>query len=158
MGLEIERKFLIATDEWKVQVTSSSRMVQGYIAETGSCSVRVRIAGEAATLNFKGLTIGRQRAEFEYPVPVADAREMIERFCGDRLIEKTRHHVQVGGHVWEVDVFAGANEGLVVAEVELGSVDETIESPPWAGREVTDDPRYYNIRLVDHPWQDWGDE
>ena len=83
---------------------------------------------------------------------------MIERFCGDRLIEKTRHHVPVGDHVWEVDVFAGANEGLVVAEVELGSIDETIASPPWAGREVTDDPRYYNIRLVDHPWQEWGDE
>lgn len=158
MGLEIERKFLIATDEWRGQATSSARILQGYISETGSCSVRVRIAGGVATLNFKGLTIGRQRSEFEYPVPVVDAREMIERFCGDRLIEKTRHHVPVGDHVWEVDVFAGANEGLVVAEVELGSIDETIASPPWAGREVTDDPRYYNIRLVDHPWQEWGDE
>ena len=111
MGLEIERKFLIASDEWRSQATSSVEIVQGYIAETGSCSVRVRIAGEVATLNFKGLTIGRQRAEFEYPLPVEDARSMMEQFCEERMISKTRHHVPVDGHIWEVDEFEGINEG-----------------------------------------------
>lgn len=158
MGLEIERKFLVATDAWRDRVTASVRMEQGYIAETGSCSVRVRIAGNDASLNFKGLTIGRQRAEFEYPVPVEDAREMMSQFCPDSMISKVRHHVPVGDHVWEVDEFEGVNEGLIVAEVELGAVDEAFQRPDWAGEEVTDDVRYYNIRLVDHPWPEWRDE
>jgi adenylate cyclase len=157
MALEIERKFLVATDAWRDAVTSSVSIVQGYIAETDSCSARVRIQGEFGSLNFKGLTIGSMRDEFEFPIPVDEAREMMARFCGSRTIEKVRHHVTVDGHVWEVDEFGGANAGLVVAEVELGSLDETPTIPPWAGEEVTDDVRYYNIRLVEHPWTEWGD-
>lgn len=158
MGIEIERKFLVATKSWRDEVEASVAMVQGYLAETDSCSVRVRIAGESATLNFKGMTFGSSRHEFEYPIPVAEAREMLERFCGERIIEKVRHHVRDGDYLWEVDEFGGANRGLVVAEVELASEDDSLSPPPWVGREVTDDPRYYNIRLVDRPYMEWPDD
>ena len=131
MGVEIERKFLLCSDGWRREVVASADLVQGYLARTERCSIRVRIADEEATLNFKGLTVGMRRSEYEYPVPLADAREMI-------------------------DEFHGANAGLVVAELELESLDETFERPAWLGREVTDETRYYNIALLERPFREWN--
>ncbi len=155
MAIEIERKFLVNGDAWQAQVESSVAMIQGYLAETESCSVRVRLAGDAASLNFKGLTIGARRTEFEYPVPAEDAEQMLDLYCGTRLIEKTRHYLRFHDRTWEIDEFSGANTGLVVAEVELDSEEQEFARPEWLGREVTQEPRYYNIRLVEHPYSEW---
>lgn len=157
MAVEIERKFLVNCDVWRGQVESSVAMVQGYLAETDSCSIRVRLSGDTASLNFKGLTIGARRTEFEYPVPPEDARQMLDLYCGTRLIEKTRHYLRLSDWTWEIDEFNGANAGLVVAEVELDSEDDDFARPEWLGREVTSDPRYYNIRLVECPYSEWKD-
>ena len=155
MAIEIERKFLVNGDAWQAQVESSVAMIQGYLAETESCSVRVRLAGDAASLNFKGLTIGARRTEFEYPLPTEDAEQMLDLYCGTRLIEKTRHYLRIRDCIWEIDEFSGANAGLVVAEVELDSEEQEFARPEWLGREVTHEPRYYNIRLVEHPYSEW---
>jgi len=155
MGIEVERKFLVLSDAWRGQAESCVPVLQGYLAETAVCSIRVRVAGDRAWLNFKGLTIGARRTEFEYPIPVEEALQMLDLYCEGRLIEKTRHLVPYAGHVWEIDEFHGANAGLVVAEIELANEDEAYARPEWMGREVTDDPSYYNIRLVEHPWEEW---
>jgi adenylate cyclase len=157
MGIEVERKFLLRDEGWRGEIVRSQPMVQGYVALTERCSVRVRIAGEQATLNFKGLTIGVRRSEFEYGIPLADARAMIEEYCGDEHIEKVRHLVDHEGHRWEIDEFAGANAGLVVAELELEHEDEPYARPAWLGEEVTGDVRYYNIALVERPYGTWAD-
>jgi adenylate cyclase len=154
LGIEIERKFLLAGDGWRASVERSLRMVQGYLGGD-RCSVRVRIEGAEARLNIKSRTLGAVRTEYEYPLPVADAEDMLARFCPER-VEKIRHYVQHGGRLWEIDEFAGRNAGLVVAELELGAVDEAYERPAWLGREVTDDPRYYNTALATTPWSVWG--
>lgn len=158
MGVEIERKFLLATDDWRGAVTRVEPMVQGYLAESAGCSVRVRVAGETATLNLKGITIGASRSEFEYPLPLADGRFMLEHYCAGRTVEKRRHHLEHDGHHWEIDEFLGANAGLLVAEIELESEDQAFHRPPWLGAEVTGDPRYYNLMLVDQPYTSWGDD
>jgi adenylate cyclase len=154
MGIEIERKFLLDGDGWRASTQRSLRMVQGYLGGE-LCSVRVRIEGAEARLNIKSRTLGAVRAEYEYPLPVADAEDMLARFCPER-VEKTRHYVPFGGRLWEIDEFAGRNAGLVVAELELAAVDEIFDRPSWLGREVTDDPRYYNTALATRPWIDWG--
>ena len=158
MGVEIERKFLVADDSWRTEVVRSTELRQGYLALTERCSVRVRIAGDKANLNFKGLTVGIRRSEFEYPVPLEDAEAMLEEYCGADVIEKQRHLVDHAGHRWEVDEFAGENAGLVVAELELDSEDEAFEPPAWLGEEVTGDVRYYNVALVQNPYGSWADE
>ncbi len=158
MGVEIERKFLVAGDGWRQEVVSSKTLRQGYLALTERCSVRVRIAGDDANLNFKGLTIGIRRSEFEYPIPLADAEAMLEDYCGANVIDKRRHLVDHAGHRGEIDEFAGENAGLVVAELELESEDEAFERPDWLGEEVTGDIRYYNVALVQHPYRSWPDE
>ena len=158
MGIEIERKFLVDSVRWRDEISETHQIIQGYLALTESCSVRVRISNDHATLNFKGLTIGIRRSEFEYPIPLDDARAMLGEYCGDSVIEKQRHIVEHAGHRWEVDEFAGRNEGLVVAELELKDEDERFDSPVWLGREVTGDVRYYNIALVEHPFDSWADE
>jgi len=155
VGTEIERKFLIASDDWRAEATDSVEMTQGYIAETGSCSIRVRIAGDRAWLNLKEIRLGARRGEFEYEVPAEEGRDMLRLFCDGDLIEKTRHRVRHGDHLWEIDEFAGSNLGLIVAEVELGSEDESVDLPAWVGEEVTDDSRYYNIKLVESPYSGW---
>lgn len=154
--LEIERKFLVVSDAWRDQVRSSARLRQGYLNNEEHCSVRVRVAGEQAWLNLKGVTIGAQRLEFEYPIPLADAHRMLDDLTCKPIIEKTRHLVEVGRHTWEIDVFEGDNAGLVVAEIELDDPDEAFEKPAWAGAEVTEDPRYYNSRLSANPYRNWG--
>jgi len=155
MATEIERKFLVIDDSWRGEVTKSSFYRQGYLANSDGASVRVRVADGKGYLNIKSMTLGVSRYEFEYVIPLADAEEMLDELCVGPKIEKTRYFVDHGGHTWEVDVFQGDNEGLVVAEVELGSVDEAFELPPWAGKEVSEDERYYNVCLVKHPYKGW---
>ena len=155
MGIEIERKYLIANDSWQENADEGIQMIQGYMSSNDKSSVRIRVNGEIAKLNIKSKTIGAQRSEFDYLIPVAEAMEMLETLCNKPFIKKTRYHVKFQDHTWEIDVFAGENQGLIVAELELNSVDENFVLPDWIGKEVTDDPRYYNICLVSHPYKDW---
>jgi adenylate cyclase len=152
---EIERKFLLRDDSWREFSDAGCRYIQGYLANNDRCSVRIRIAGTQAFLGLKSATLGISRAEFDYAIPLADAEALLTTLCEQPLIDKTRYLVRDGLHVWEIDVFHGDNEGLVVAELELDSEDESFERPAWLGAEVSDDPRYYNVCLVKHPYKHW---
>jgi adenylate cyclase len=156
MPREIERKFLLKNDAWRSEVTRSRLLCQGYLASGGRASVRVRVAGAEAWLNIKigGLVASRQ--EYEYPVPLDEARELLAAAEGP-LIEKTRHFVECGGVTFEIDEFHGDNAGLVVAEVELEREDAPFPRPPWLAAEVTQIRRYYNVCLVTHPYRAWTD-
>jgi adenylate cyclase len=156
MPTEIERKFLVTGDGWRQHVRRSVRYRQGYLANNERCSVRVRTADGQARLNIKSAGLAVRRAEYEYPIDPAEADEMLETLCERPLIEKTRYFVVWADHTWEVDVFEGDNAGLVVAEIELESEDQAFALPPWVGREVSDDPRYYNVNLIRHPYREWG--
>ena len=151
MALEIERKFLVADPSWRASAGPGEDYVQGYVVSDARCSLRVRIAGERAWLTLKGPTRGAVRDEFEYAIPIADARAVLERLCDAGRIVKTRHRVEHAGRTWEVDVFAGAHAGLVLAELELESEDAGFERPPWLGAEVTHDARYFNGQLARAP-------
>ncbi|HVF35524.1 MAG TPA: CYTH domain-containing protein [Candidatus Saccharimonadia bacterium] len=155
MAVEIERKFLPRDESWRDAVRRSVAMVQGYLGGH-RCSVRVRIEGERAFLNVKSRGRGMRRSEYEFGVPLDEARAMLDEFCPER-VEKLRHEVSHGGHVFEVDEFLGANAGLVVAELELDHEDEAFERPAWLGREVTDEARYYNIALAREPYSHWAE-
>ena len=155
MPKEIERKFLVSGDGWKAEVRESRHYRQGYMPTTEVCSVRVRVAGDKAHLNIKSGTLDVTRHEFEYAIPVNEAEELLDLLCQRPQIEKTRHFVDHGDHTWEVDVFEGDNAGLVVAEIELSDADEAFARPDWIGEEVSDDIRYYNNQLVEHPYKDW---
>ncbi|MCH8503673.1 MAG: CYTH domain-containing protein [Ectothiorhodospiraceae bacterium] len=155
MATEIERKFLVVSDDWRACVQRSQPMRQGYLSGGRKGSIRVRIAGYRAWLNIKSATLGVRRLEFEYAIPLQDAAEMLERLCDGPLVEKVRHEVPLGDHLWEVDEFQGENAGLIVAEVELADEDETFTMPSWAGEEVSNDPRYYNVSLVKSPYSTW---
>ena len=156
MGVEVERKFLVVDDSWRAEVIKATRIVQGYLARTGRVTLRVRIKGEAGFVTIKGETRGISRSEFEYPIPVDDARAMLDDLADGPVVDKVRHLVPVGGHTWEVDVFEGANAPLVMAEVELGDPDEPFELPAWAGQDVSDDARYYNVNLAQAPYSTWA--
>ncbi len=158
MAIEIERKFLVSSDAWRDAARSRSTLRQGYLNREGPASVRVRTSDEHAWLNIKSRELGVSRREYEYPMPVADADEMLGDLCQGPLVEKIRYEVPVDGHVWEVDEFLGDNAGLVVAEIELSQADEAFTPPPWLGREVTDESRYYNMNLSTRPYCRWGDE
>ncbi len=156
MAVEIERKFLVQPG-WQPNVAGTS-CLQGYLhSRPDGPSVRVRLAGDRAFLTIKGTPQGLARPEFEYTIPPDEARELLVNFAGDRLIEKTRYRIGHAGYTWEVDVFEGRNSGLILAEVELGSVDEQIVLPDWVAREVSYDHRYSNAYLSMHPWPEWGD-
>ncbi len=152
MSQEIERKFLVAPS-WK-PTDEGTYFKQGYLSSVKERVVRVRIAGTKAKLTIKGVTKGVSRAEYEYDIPVADAQEMLE-LCEQPLIEKRRHLETVGGKQFEIDVFHGANQGLVIAELELASEDEAFEKPGWLGAEVSGDERYYNNNLIAKPFTTW---
>lgn len=154
MAREIERKFLVADDSWRGIADAGVRMSQGYLSRETGRTVRVRIAGENAWLTIKGAAEGISRAEFEYGIPVADAAELLA-MCEPSVIDKTRYRVEFAGYVWEVDVFHGENDGLIVAEVELADEGETPELPGWAGAEVSDDRRYANSVLSRVPFSQW---
>lgn len=158
MATEIERKFLLVSDEWRQWVSRSEVFRQGYLSNNPQASVRVRIANDTATLNIKGMTLGVQRPEYEYEIPLHDAAELLDQLCIRPLIEKTRHFVEFGGNLWEIDEFHGDNAGLVVAEVELDSLDQVIAMPAWAGQDVSHLERYYNVRLTQYPYSRWTAE
>lgn len=153
MGLEIERKFLVQNDSWRTAEGVLFR--QGYLNSDLNRVVRVRTMGETAVLTIKGRSVGAIRHEYEYEMPLADANEILDNLCERPLVEKTRYRLKLGGHIWEIDEFAGENEGLVVAEIELQDEDEFFEKPDWLGQEVTDDPRYFNSNLVLRPYTTW---
>jgi adenylate cyclase len=155
MATEIERKFLLVSDEWRQQVSRAESFRQGYLSSSKRASVRVRIADNVATLNIKGMTLGVQRPEYEYEIPLPDAVELLDALCERPLIEKTRHFIEFGGKLWEIDEFHGDNAGLIVAEVELDSPDEVITMPAWAGQDVSHLERYYNVRLTQYPYSQW---
>ena len=154
MAQEIERKFLVVGDAWRA-LAEGVVYRQGYLSTDADRTLRVRTVGAKGYLTVKGITVGATRTEFEYEIPVADADAMLDELCLRPIIEKTRHKIPFDGLVWEVDVFAGDNDGLVVAEVELASEDQEFRRPDWIGEEVTDDPRYYNANLVAHPYKAW---
>ena len=154
MGIEIERKFLIRHGAWTPS-GSGTHFKQGYLNSQKERVVRVRIEGTRAKLTIKGPTTGVSRSEFEYEIPVADADILLDHLCEQPLIDKHRHIETLGGRTWEIDVFHGLNEGLIVAEVELPSEDAALELPPWIDREVSGDPRYFNSNLLKHPYSTW---
>ncbi|MGI6073719.1 MAG: CYTH domain-containing protein [Fermentimonas sp.] len=155
MGFEIERKFLVKGD-FKSKSHASYVIKQGYLSFSATSVTRVRVRDDKGFITIKSqAVIGEiKRSEWEYEIPVQDALDML-KLCDKGLIDKRRFLVEVGSHTFEVDEFYGDNEGLVVAEVELGSEDEYFESPDWLGEEVTGDPRYYNSSLVNCPYKDW---
>lgn len=153
MGKEIERKFLVKGDAWR-KLAPGVRYRQGYLSTVKERTVRVRTVDDRGYLTVKGITIGATRKEFEYDIPAADAAVLLD-MCEQPLVEKVRYRIPLGGLVWEVDEFEGANQGLVVAEVELASEDQRIERPEWIGDEVTGDPRYFNSNLIAHPFTRW---
>jgi adenylate cyclase len=154
MPTEIERKFLVKGDVWR-SLGEGAIYCQGYIAAANGRTVRVRVVGDSGYLTIKGPTSGLARAEFEYPIPVEEALEMLRTLCDPPLIEKTRYKIAVDDLVWEVDEFAGENQGLVLAEVELDDPERAIALPDWIGTEVSQDPRYYNSNLAKHPFTRW---
>lgn len=154
MPNEIERKFLLASDDWKSEVSRSVTIKQGYLNSLKERTVRIRISGEQAFLTIKGPVTGVTRAEYEYEIPISDGLSMIN-LCEQPLIEKTRHYVEIDHHLWEIDVFTGVNEGLIVAEIELISEGEDFTRPSWLGQEVSDDARYYNSSLIQSPFTSW---
>ncbi len=155
MGVEIERKFLVKNDAWRTVVEAEFPITQGYLASDARITVRVRVKGDSAYLTIKGPTSGFGRSEYEYPIPLEDAQSMLRELAVSALVEKTRYRVRCGAHVWDLDVFAGENAGLVMAEIELEGEDEAFEQPDWAGQEVTGDTRYYNASLARHPFTRW---
>jgi adenylate cyclase len=158
MAVEIERKFLVRSDAWKSQVSSKVTIRQGYLSNNKRASVRVRTSDDKATINIKGMTIGIQRLEYEYPMPLDEAHQLLDKLCEKPLIEKVRYYLNHHGKTWEIDVFSGDNAGLTVAEIELDSVDEAFEIPDWAGKEVTHLERYYNVCLTFYPYKQWLSE
>ena len=156
MGVEIERKFLVINDSWREAASPGMRYRQGYLSTDPSNSVRVRVYGDRAWLNIKSAAVGITRREYEYEIPSADAHAILEELCVKPLIEKTRFIVEHDGLAWEIDVFEGDNSGLVVAELELGSTGDQFTLPAWAGEDVSGDIRYYNQRLVEHPYSGWA--
>lgn len=161
MPIEIERKFLVTNDGWRSAATRVVDMAQAYLNDLATLdagamnvSVRVRIQGDEAYLNMKSRELGTTRQEFDYPIPVDDARALLALAVGGR-IEKRRHYVEFGGRTFEVDEFLGDNAGLVVAELELDDADAVFGRPDWLGDEVTDDVRYYNLALASRPYSTW---
>ena len=154
MGIEIERKFLVVGDAWRA--APAVAVAQGYLNRDKQRTVRVRVVRDAAWLTIKGASAGAVRAEFEYPIPVADAEQLLA-LCDGPLVRKLRRRVEHGGHAWEIDEFQGDNAGLVVAEIELPAEDAAFERPAWLGAEVTHDPRYFNSSLATAPYSTWPD-
>jgi len=153
MGTEIERKFLVREGPWREAAAETYR--QGYLSTVKERTVRVRTINDKGYLTVKGVSVGASRLEFEYEIPVADADELLDSLCEKPLIEKKRYKLDHGGLTWEIDVFFGDNEGLIVAEVELQSEDQIFERPEWVREEVTNDPRYFNANLISNPYSNW---
>ena len=154
MGVEIERKFLLAGDAWRA-LGEPVLLRQGYLSLDPDRVVRVRTEGGAGTMTIKGRSSGATRGEWEYAIPVEEANELLDRLCHQPLIEKYRRRIAVGAHTWEVDEFLGENQGLLLAEIELKSENEHFDKPAWIGEEVTHDRRYFNSSLITLPYSKW---
>lgn len=155
MGQEIERKFLIKKEIWENSPKGkASYLKQGYISTEPGKTIRVRIAEDKSFLTIKGKTDGIARAEFEYEIPTEDANELLNLFASN-CIEKVRHEIVYDGKLWEVDIFSGDNEGLIIAEIELESVEENFSLPAWIDIEVSGDERYFNSNLSNKPFKKW---
>ena len=167
MGIEIERKFLLKNDDWKSLVLKSTVFKQGYLVsgnnsdeqslDQGKSSVRIRIEGDSANINIKSMTLSITRQEYEYSIPLDDALNMLDELCEQPLVEKIRHIVKYDNHKWEIDVFSGSNEGLVVAEIELNNEAEKFSIPSWIGQEVSEQVKYYNMNLIYNPYSSWNE-
>ena len=157
MKIEIERKFLVRSDAWR-SARDGILYRQGYLCTDPQRTVRIRIGGGTAILAIKGHGDGLARPEFEFPIPAADAEELLEHCCLQPPVEKYRYLVPHAGLTWEVDEFLGANHGLILAEIELEQADQPVALPPWVGAEVTGDPRYYNAYLARQPYAGWSDQ
>ena len=154
MAIEIERKFLLKHFPSSLQ-TNGTLIRKGYMINGKNMVVRVRLSGNQGFLTIKGDTCNALRKEFEYPVPQQDARQMLKAFCKEPFIEKTRYQIKFKGFEWVIDKFSGDNQGLVVAEIELDSIDQPFEKPDWIGKEVTHDIRYFNSNLIEKPYSTW---
>ncbi len=156
MPQEIERKFLVKDDNWKRHADNGEHFRQSFIySRSGKSVVRIRIAGEQAYITLKGKSVNFTRPEFEYPIPLNDARQMLENLCDSVAVEKIRYEIKYHEKFWVVDVFEGRNAGLIMAEIELGSEAEQFDLPPWVGQEVTADVRYCNSNLAQNPYSTW---
>ena len=155
MAIEIERKFLVKNIP-KDEIKYSHKIRQGYIAKNKDRAIRVRQKENDYFITIKGNKIGISRFEFEYPIPKVDAEILLENFCQNDLIEKTRHYIENKRHTWELDVFHGNNEGLIIAEIELESEDQVFHIPSWIDCEVTDQEKYYNMNLAENPYSMWS--
>lgn len=154
MGIEIERKFLLA-DTSILETAQGIRCRQGYIFSDRSKTVRVRTMDHQGYLTIKGPAKGIAKLEFEYEIPLNEAEELLDALCQKPLIEKNRYKIPFEGFVWEVDLFFGQNEGLVIAEIELEDEEQHFPKPGWIGQEVTGDSRYYNASLATNPFTAW---
>ncbi|WP_409266254.1 CYTH domain-containing protein [Massilia sp. BHUDP2] len=154
MGVEIERKFLLSGDAWR-QLGEPVLLRQGYLCSDPERTVRVRIEGEEGRLTIKTKGSGVRRGEWEYPIPLPEAQELLDTLCERPLVEKYRRRIEHAGFTWEVDEFLGENAGLVVAEIELPSEDTVFARPDWIGQEVSGDKRYYNSSLIRFPYSQW---
>ena len=154
--VEIERKFLVNSENFKKEALRKNHIAQGYLNSNPERTVRVRIKGEVGflTIKGKGNETGMTRFEWETEITLAEAKNLIQ-LCENGVIDKIRHEVEIGNHTYEVDEFFGENEGLIVAEIELKSEDEPFEKPNWLGQEVTNDERYYNAYLSNNPFKNW---
>ena len=153
MGKEIERKFLVKEERWRPK-EEGVRIAQGYLSTVPERTVRVRIKGRQGYLTVKGKNEGISRKEFEYEIPLEDAEELL-KLSESAILEKRRYREMVEGHIWEVDVFSGDNEGLFLAEIELQYENESFKKPEWLGEEVSEDSRYYNSNLSRQPYRKW---
>ncbi|MBO7147057.1 MAG: CYTH domain-containing protein [Lentisphaeria bacterium] len=160
MATEIERKFLLKNDSWRQQVESTHYIRQGYarFREHDKASFRVRIKDDKAFLTLKTPVVNYSRKEFEYAIPRQDAEELLQEICSGGEIEKKRHIVICDSMRWEIDEFLGDNAGLLVAEIELESPEQSFSIPPWLGREVSDDFRYFNSKLLLNPYKNWKEK
>jgi CYTH domain-containing protein len=154
MPKEIERKFLVEGRDWR-ELGKSTKYRQGYLSTVKERTVRVRTINKAGFLTIKGITTGSSRLEFEYEIPSDDAKILLDELCERPLIEKTRTNIKYEHLVWEIDEFEGENKGLIIAEVELEQENEKVELPNWIGKEVTDDPKYFNANLIKYPYSKW---
>ena len=155
MSNEIEKKYLVISNDWEEE--SSHTIIQGYISKDKNRVVRIRIFDDAAFITIKGISIGIERAEYEYAIPLEDGYDLL-KLCHLPILEKKRSIVLFDNKKWEIDEFMGENEGLVVAEIELESIGENYALPPWLGKEVSNDPRYFNSNLIDLPFRNWKKE
>ncbi len=156
---EIERRFLVIDNRWRIGSRAGHSCEQGYISSNvEKITVRVRLIGSRGFLTFKGPTHGISRREMEYEIPANEAEYMLKKFCDDRRISKTRYNLKFNGLLWEIDEFSGANKGLILAEIELEREDQPFEKPDWIGKEISMDSRYFNAMLAQHPFSEWERE